>query len=349
MGPSYRVTNDAIDLTPGGSELWFDPRRGSNTTFLRALDEIGAQSGHAEIAAVPWCLWGHSGGGIWSNAMSMLHPERVAAVFLRSGTVAMFRSKPEFPQPMVPEAVYAIPTMTNAGIDEKKNLPWSGSIATFQEYRAQGAPIGWAPDPRTGHFCGDSRYLAIPFFDACMAMRLPAKGAREQTLRAVEQNQAWLAAYPGETAVPAAEFKGDAKTATWLPNAEVAAAWMQYVKHGTVGDASIPPAPTNVRATASSQGIEVAWEAEASLTSGIGGFIVQRDGHGVARLPQQAPDVVYGRPLFQGLSYHDTPTDPLARMVYFDTSAKGGVAHSYSVIALSGSGVPSLPSAAASV
>ena len=24
-GPSYRVLNDAIDLTPGGAELWFDP------------------------------------------------------------------------------------------------------------------------------------------------------------------------------------------------------------------------------------------------------------------------------------------------------------------------------------
>ena len=25
LGPSYRVLNDAIDLTPGGAELWFDP------------------------------------------------------------------------------------------------------------------------------------------------------------------------------------------------------------------------------------------------------------------------------------------------------------------------------------
>jgi hypothetical protein len=56
--------------------------------------------------------------------------------------------------------------MVNFGVGERGNRPWEGSIATFQEYRAQGAPIGFAPDPRTGHFCGDSRYLAIPFFDA---------------------------------------------------------------------------------------------------------------------------------------------------------------------------------------
>ena len=28
LGPSYHVLNDAIDLTPGGAELWFDPRQG---------------------------------------------------------------------------------------------------------------------------------------------------------------------------------------------------------------------------------------------------------------------------------------------------------------------------------
>ena len=55
LGPSYHVLNDAIDLTPGGAELWFDPRQGSDRVFLRALDEFATKSGHAEIATVPWC------------------------------------------------------------------------------------------------------------------------------------------------------------------------------------------------------------------------------------------------------------------------------------------------------
>src|SRR5258706_1460350 len=164
LGPSYRVLNDAIDLTPGGAELWFDPRQGSERVFLRALDEFATKSGHAEIATVPWCLWGHSGGGIWSNVMSILHPDRVLAAFLRSGTAAMFRSRQEVIQPEVSPAIYEIPTMVNFGVGERGNRPWDGSIATFQEYRAQGAPIGLAPDPRTGHFCGYARYLAIPSF-----------------------------------------------------------------------------------------------------------------------------------------------------------------------------------------
>src|SRR5258706_10147445 len=81
LGPSYRVLNDAIDLTPGGAELWFDPRLGSDRAFLRALDELAAQSGHKEIATAPWCLWGHSGGRVWSHVMRSLPPERVLAPF----------------------------------------------------------------------------------------------------------------------------------------------------------------------------------------------------------------------------------------------------------------------------
>jgi hypothetical protein len=349
MGPSYRVVNDAVDLTPGGAELWFDPRHGSDKAFMKALREIGEKSNHPELAEVPWCLWGHSGGGIWSNAMSILYPSRVAAAFLRSGAVVTFRGRPEFPQPEVPEAVYGIPTMTNAGILERRNGSWARFTATFEEYRAHSAPIGWAPDPRTAHFCGDSRYLAIPFLDACLAMRLPEKGAKTQTLRPVDHSEAWLAAYPGEVAVPATEFKGDRKQAVWLPNAAVAKAWMDYVKTGTVADSSIPPAPFGVRINdKGEQGMEITWDAEADLASGLGGFVVLRDGQGLVRLPAQAPEEIFGRPLFQGLSFHDTPTGPLPKMSYLDSSAKPGVEHVYTVTALSSAGVPSVPGAPSS-
>jgi len=33
LGPSYHVLNEKIDLSPGGSEHWFDPRHGSEKTF----------------------------------------------------------------------------------------------------------------------------------------------------------------------------------------------------------------------------------------------------------------------------------------------------------------------------
>jgi hypothetical protein len=347
LGPSYHVLNDAIDLTPGGSELWFDPRHGSDRVFLRALEEFAAKSSHKEISSAPWCLWGHSGGAIWSNVISTLHPERVLAVFLRSGTATGFRTMHEFVQPEIPPAVYEIPTMVNFGIGERGRRPWDGSVATFQEYRALGAPIGFAPDPRTGHWCGDSRYLAIPFFEACLQLRLTDW---PNILKPIDMSSAWLAVPFGNTAVPAAEFKGDPNKAAWLPNAAVAKIWMEYVRTGTVSGTDAPSAPVNLRVTAdAAHGNEIAWETEVDIGSGLGGFIVLRDGHGIARLPTQPPEQVYGRPLFQGLSYHDTPFAPLPQMRHVDTSAPAGVKHVYTVIALNSAGVPSVPSLPATV
>jgi hypothetical protein len=345
LGPSYHVLNEKVDLTPGGSEHWFDPRRGSEKTFLKALGELATRSGHAELESVPWVLWGHSGGGIWSDVMTTLHPERVVAVWLRSGSAAMFRTKPEFPQPQVPDAAYAVPTMCNPGVKEQQKSPWIGPLATFHEYRLKGAPIGFAPDPRTGHECGDCRYLAIPFLDACLAMRLPEKGSRDQALKAVDMSKAWLAPLPAGEAQPAAAFKGNPNEAVWLPNEAVAKAWMEYVKTGAVSDTTPPPAPFDVQVSRKAdQGTEISWSAEADFESGIGQFIVLRDGQELAKVPPE-PVGRFGRPLFQSMTYHDTPSQPMPQMRYLDTSARAGEQHTYAVIAVNSVGLKSEPSA----
>jgi pimeloyl-ACP methyl ester carboxylesterase len=347
LGPSYHVLTDATDASPGGSQLWFDPRRGSDKTFLKALNELSAQAKHPELATVPWALWGHSGGGIWSDVMTTLYPDRVAAAFLRSGS---FRNRPDFPQPETPAAAYAVPVMGNAGVKEQERGAWITTLARAREYRSNGGPAGFAPDPRTGHECGDSRYLAIPFLDACLAMRLPGKGGNSQNLKPVDMSKGWLAPFLSQTAVPASSYKGNPLEAVWLPNEQVAKIWTEYVKNGTVADVTPPLPPLNVRVTSrGSGGNEITWDAEADFESGIGGFIVMRDNRALARLPTMTPPVVYGRPLFQGLSYHDTPEGPLPEMRYLDVSAKPGEKHTYSILIVNSAGVPSEPSAQAAI
>jgi pimeloyl-ACP methyl ester carboxylesterase len=340
---SYHVTNEKTDMTPGGSEEWFDPRHGSEKTFLRALDEFSAKSGHLEIAKVPWVLWGHSGGGIWANVMACLHPDRVVTMWLRSGTAAMFRGRPEFPQPDVPAAVYGIPTMCNPGIKEQGRPTFYGVMATFLEYRLNGAPIGFAPDPRTAHECGDSRYLAIPFIDACLAERLPNRNDATQSLKPMDMSRAWLATLLSANPVPAADYKGNPNIAVWLPNEAVAKAWAEYVKTGAVDDKTPPPAPFNVSASKGDHGTEIAWEADADFESGIRNFIILRDGVELAAVAEK-PVGKFGRPLFQSMTYHDTPSQPMPEMKYTDTSTNPGEKHTYAVITVNSVGLKSEPS-----
>ena len=343
LGPSYHVLNEEVDLTPGGAELWFDPRLGSEKVFLIALNEFAKKSGHLEIKTVPWILWGHSGGGIWSDVMACLHPERIVAIWLRSGSAAIFRSKVEFSQPTIPQAVYRIPIMCNAGVKEKDKSPWIGTLATFQEYRSKGAPIGFAPDPRTGHECGDSRYLAIPFLDACMAMRLPDKGSKSQKLKPIDMKKAWFASLDDNHPLPASKYRGVLNEAIWLPNEVVAKYWEEYVKTGAVKDNTPPPPPFDLQILSiNGQSNELTWNADADFESGIRCFIVLRDGKKIAQIPE-SPFGKYGRPLFQSMSHGDTPTQPMHEMRYIDNSPDVGKNHKYAIISVNSLGLKSKP------
>lgn len=340
LGPSYHQA-DTQECA-----LWCDPRQGSDRAVLRALAEFAAKSGHPELEQAPWCLWGHSGGGVWASLMQTLHPERTVAAWLRSGAFTIMTENNRVPRPEVPAAAYQVPVMVNPGVKEQNDRfkhVWTGTLAFFKEFRAKDAPIGFAPDPRTSHECGDSRYLAIPFFDACLALRLPAQGSAGAALRPVDRSHAWLAKPLGKKAQPADVYSGKKDEAVWLPNAAIAQAWMEYEATGSAaaGDKTPPPAPTRVRlAAGAGQPAELSWTAEADFESGLGGFVIARDGKEVARLPEK-PSAHYGRPLFQKMSFHDTPEAPLPEMRFVDKTAAPGVKHEYTVTAVNSVGLKS--------
>jgi pimeloyl-ACP methyl ester carboxylesterase len=335
LGPSYHQAEK------DNCAWWCDPRQGSEKAFLRALADFAAAAGRPELARAPWALWGHSGGANWVGNMLLLHPERVAAVWLRSGSPRLISARTNETDNAArefPAASLTVPVMCNLGRKEKEGRfarLWDGTLVFFKDFRAKGALVGFAPDPRTSHECGDSRYLAIPWFDACLAQRLPKKAGAP--LRAMPAKDARLAPLFGEAAQSSHTFTNDIGQSVWLPNQAVAKAWSEYVKTGATTDNTPPPAARNVRISATG---ELTWAAEADFESGLAGFIIIRDGIEIARLPEK-PAGPFGRPLFQKMSYHDTPELPLPEMRYTDTATKPGVKHRYEVIALNTAGLKS--------
>jgi hypothetical protein len=324
--------------------LWCDPRNGSEKTFLRSLADLGAQSGHPEIATAPWCLWGHSGGGFWSSIMLTMHPERIAAIWFRSGSAFAVWERGEIPKPQITPAAYGVPLMFNGGVkevnDPRHGPARVGDRAMFKHWREHGSPAGFAPDPRTGHECGDSRYLAIPFLDACFAMRLPDKAG--EPLKPVDVRNGWLTTLSGDTAQPAAKFSGNAGESAWLPNEAVAKVWSQYVKTGETEDTTPPPAPKNLKVTVTPDGVALRWDAVADFESGLKAFIIQRDGKELAQHPEK-PQNKFGRALFQNMSYGDTPVEPVPEFAFTDKTAKAGEHHEYRIIAVNSADLKSQP------
>jgi poly(3-hydroxybutyrate) depolymerase len=326
-------------------QMWCDPRNGSDAAFQKCLVDLGAQSGHAELASVPWALWGHSGGGHWAGGMVLLHPDRVAAAWLRSG-VPLLTPNPERPTikaHALPDAALHVPIMCNLGTKEGVTVRegrfagvWPANETFFNEVRSKGGLIGVAIDPLTSHECGNQRYLAIPWLDACLSARLSLVSG--QPLRAMPTDSMWLANVLGSDAVPAAKFIGDPFQAIWLPNDEMAKAWMQYVHDTAVTDTTPPPTPTNLRLG----GNVLSWECEADVESGLAGFIIERDGKLLANYPQPGKNP-FGRPVFQNLQYSDTPTQPLVSMQFTDSAAEPGGTHVYRVMAVNTVGLKSKP------
>lgn len=337
LSPSYEQPEKA------DCQMWCDSRHGSDTAFQKCLVDLGAKSGHPELAKVSWALWGHSGGGHWAGGMTLLHPERVACAWLRSG-VPLLESDPKrttIKTYTVSDAALGVPMMCNPGTKEGVTVKegrfagvWPSNETFFKAVRGKGGLIGVAVDPLTAHECGNSRYMAIPWLDACLSVRLPKHHG--ERLQAMPTEDAWLAPLLGTEAVAVAKYDGDVKQAVWLPNETMARKWMQFVKDTQIPDTTPPPAPTHVRVN----GRVLTWDAEADLESGLARFIIERDGEVIGSVPEAARNP-FGRPIFQGQQYSDTPNQPLVPMTFTDMKAAEGGKHTYRVIAVNTVGLKS--------
>ncbi len=338
LAPSYEQPDKA------DCQMWCDPRNGSDAAFQRALADLGTQSGHPELAKVPWALWGHSGGGHWCGGIVLMHPERVAAAWLRSGVPLLNadEKRSTIKPHTILDAALSVPVMCNPGTKEGVTVKegrfagvWPAHEAFFTAMRTKGGLIGVAVDPLTAHECGNQRYMAIPWLDACLSARLPKESG--DALHAMPADKAWLATLLTTEASPAPQFTGDASKAIWLPDAPTAKLWMHYVKDSAVPDTTPPPAPANLRVN----GAVLTWDAEADLESGIDHFIIERDGNEIAKATSPAKNP-FGRPIFQGLQYSDTPANPLVPTTFTDPSPEAGKTHSYRIITVNTAGLRSL-------
>ncbi len=249
---------------------WIDPEMGTGNALITLLSQIAIASGHGELQSAPWLLWGHSGGGYWTLSMMKNYPERIIGVFAYSPA---FDPKWEYPR-----EAYKIPLMIrHAGVTDL-NGPviacWQTAINTFARFRENNGYVSLAYTSEQTHNYSYVRYMAIPFYEAVLAQRLPKNPLDK--LRDMDQSKAWL----GDTAVynimPAADFKGDVRPMSWLPDSTSAAKWREYVITGSVADKTPPPAPYGLEVSLVNDTLAVVtWKAVADIESGIKYFNIR--------------------------------------------------------------------------
>ncbi len=261
---------------------WREPESGSADALIKALTLVGEASGHPELSSAPWLLWGHSGGGYWTLAMMRDYPQRILAAFAYS---------PAFdPQWNFPPEALKIPLMIRHAGPTDFNAPgvacWQTARNVFAKLRQQDGLVCLAYTPGQNHNYSHVRYMAIPFFQAALAQRLPRKpGGR---LRDMDASCAVLADTLSLQPVRGKAARVHSAATNWLPNAHVAEAWREFCITGTVQDKTPPPAPHDVKTTRIDDSTAlVTWKARADIESGIHHFHLRHRDGTLVRFPAQ--------------------------------------------------------------
>ncbi|HTH83497.1 MAG TPA: hypothetical protein VL490_11210 [Mucilaginibacter sp.] len=301
---------------------WYNPANGSDPVFFEMLDTLAVRAAHPEIKTVPWTLWGHSGGSMWVTYMTGKYPQRVAVAVAQSCGFDISNSEEALKVPMLHHNGIQDICYMNAGIVErgrKKGALWAHAVNPV---------VSSAMD---GHQCHDLRFLAIPWIDVCLGMRLPEKAGDSQ-LRAMDLSQSWLADTASKAISPAASFKGDKTAAYWFPNQILAEKWVEYMKTGEVTDKTPPPAPYGLTATYENKNLVLKWNAAPDLESGLKTFIIYRDGKELQTLQYQSKSEFSKVGGYQRWNAGDNPSPfPAPEMAFTDTNVDDKGTHTYQV------------------
>ncbi len=280
-----------VTVFPDGDhcDRWSHIENGSADLFVKALEQLATVTGHGELAAVPWALWGHSGGATWVFQISKKYPTKTMAVVIKSICEA---------DPAFAPALLEIPMLLATG---PQDLGQCYPITTqiFDTYRAAGAPWAYVNELNGTHDAAQLRLLAIPYLDAVIATRI--QGSKPDALSQIAQNIGFLADNDSLAVASASSFVGDSGAATWLPSEAVGKAWREFVMTRTVTDISAPThPPTQLNAKRQDNHVTLTWVAEADLDSGVSAFKIYRDGSLAMTVPADSKP-------FQAWNYGDEP------------------------------------------
>ena len=307
---------------------WTMPEDGSAHALKRALEHFTEITGHPEITTIPWCLWGHSEGAIWTMNMVHLYPERILAAFPRSGGLSpagrtYSRSQPQSIREN--PAAFKVPILFCYGAKEREpgnrfNALIEGVHQAFEAGRAEGAPWALAVHPDAEHENAQSRQLALRFFDTLLPKRLPDPLSTSTDLVELEKENAWLGKQADLDIAPLSPDMASSSNSSYLAEESLAESWKAFTTHGNIQDKTPPPPPHELRVHKAGSQTELSWNAWADIESGIGHFAIYRKGKLLGHVGGPEHLATNPEAFFHAWNYHDQPLleDPLTRMRFID-------------------------------
>ena len=201
------------DKPPQGFiEAYVNVSQGSGQALIDVINKFALRSKHPELATAPFLMWGMSAGGQFNYEFTAWKPERVAAFVVNKGGVY-------FSALVSPEA-RAVPGILFIGGKDGDQRIWTIS-GLFALNRRAGALWALATEPGAAHIVGQSRDVAMAFYEDILPMRVGPHGALKPMAEKV--------GYSGDLKTKTYAAIGDLKIPTeqksWLPTERIAKLW----------------------------------------------------------------------------------------------------------------------------
>jgi poly(3-hydroxybutyrate) depolymerase len=193
-------------------EAYVNVSQGSGQALLDAVNTFAARSGHQELTTAPFLMWGMSAGGQFNYEFTAWKPERVAAFVVNKGGIY-------FSALLSPEA-RAVPGILFIGGKDLESRIWTIS-GLFAVNRRGGALWSLTNEPGAGHVVGQSRDMALAFYDDILPMRVGPNGA----LKRVAENAGYTGDLKTKTYTAIGEGKPSTEPNSWFPTERIAKAW----------------------------------------------------------------------------------------------------------------------------
>lgn len=204
-------------------ERYAEVSKGSGKALIEIIKKFSISSGHSELDYAPLLLWGHSAGGQFNYEFACWNPQRVIAFVVNKGGI--------YYTAMAPKETRSVPCILFTGekdLDARKDI----IKGLFSMNRRAGALWIYAPEPEAGHEIGQTKKLALVFFDDVIPLRI--SNFRElnsnQQLKPLSESDGFIGDHKSQTISLFTEDKKYDYPVSWFPGRKTAEAWVAFMR-----------------------------------------------------------------------------------------------------------------------
>jgi hypothetical protein len=204
-------------------ERYADVSKGSGQALIDVIKRFSISSGHSELEAVSFLMWGHSAGGQFNYEFACWNPKKVIAFVVNKGGI--------YYTAMASKETRSVPGILFTGekdLDARKDI----IKGLFSMNRRAGALWIYAPEPESGHEIGQTEKLARVFFDEIIPLRISDYKQQDLSmqLKPLNESEGFIGDHKSQSISQVSEGKKYDYPVSWFPGMKTAQAWLAFIR-----------------------------------------------------------------------------------------------------------------------